>query len=166
MIYTKIKRTLVINKQIFNYYYNSNFSLEMTWEVENVDQKQKFTHKLTTNRNFQKPSLFFSSTVREWKGLWDIKDSKGYIYAAFKNKSDEGQTGSEANIRFGCASYLEMHLPKEAFLSFQMQPGSWGAGSIVMQELHTSALMLLIGLKRITWMNMSCKGAAKDHGSE
>jgi len=41
----------------------------------------------------------------ELTGLWDIKSSKGYIYAAFKNhRSDEGisgdETGSEANIGF------------------------------------------------------------------
>ncbi len=65
MIYNKIERVLVITKQIFNYY-NTNFSLEITSKVQNISQKYTFTHKLTTKRNFQTTSLFFSSTVTEW----------------------------------------------------------------------------------------------------
>ncbi len=65
MIYNKIERVLVITKQIFNYY-NTDFSLEITSKVQKVNQKYIFTHKLTTKRNFQTPSLFFSSTVTEW----------------------------------------------------------------------------------------------------
>ncbi len=57
-IYNKIERVLVITKQIFNYY-NTNFSLEITSKVQKVNQKYTFTHKLTTKRNFQMPSLFF-----------------------------------------------------------------------------------------------------------
>jgi len=34
--------------------------------VEKVGQKHTYTHKLTTNLNFQMPSLFFSSTVEDW----------------------------------------------------------------------------------------------------
>jgi len=30
----------------------------------------------------------------ESTGLWDIKGSKGYIYAALKNRSDEGISGN------------------------------------------------------------------------
>ncbi len=61
MIYNKIERVLVINKQIFNYY-NTNFMLEITSKVQKVNQKYTFTHKLTTKRNFQTSSLFFCST--------------------------------------------------------------------------------------------------------
>ncbi len=59
MIYNKIERVLVITKLIFNYYYNTNFSLEITSKVQKVNQKYTFTHKLTTKRNFRMPSLFF-----------------------------------------------------------------------------------------------------------
>ncbi len=53
----KTEQVLVITKLIFN----TNFSLEITSKVKN-----RFTHKLTTKRNFQTLSLFFSSTVTEW----------------------------------------------------------------------------------------------------
>ncbi len=52
-----MERVLVITKQIFNYY-NTNFSLEITSKVQKVNQKYKFTHKLTTKRNFQAPFIF------------------------------------------------------------------------------------------------------------
>jgi len=71
MIYNKQERALVITKQIFKFH-NTNVLLEMTSNMENVDQiyiwvnvntnlhiQITFTHKLTTNRNFQMPSLFF-----------------------------------------------------------------------------------------------------------
>ncbi len=38
----------------------------MTSKVENVYQKRTFTHKLTTDRNSQTPSLFFILTITEW----------------------------------------------------------------------------------------------------
>jgi len=41
--------------------------VEMTSEVEKIGQKITFTQKLMTNHNFQTASLFFSSTVTEWK---------------------------------------------------------------------------------------------------
>ncbi len=65
MIYNKIERVLVITKWIFNHY-NTDFSLEITSKVQKVSQKYTFTHKLTTKRNFQTRSLFFSSTGTEW----------------------------------------------------------------------------------------------------
>ncbi len=65
MIYNKIERVLVITKFIFNYY-NTDFSLEITSKVQKVSQKYTFKHKLTTKRNFQTASLFFSSTIKEW----------------------------------------------------------------------------------------------------
>jgi len=66
----------------------------MTSEVYTVGQKCTFTQKLSTKRNFQTPSLFFSSTVTEWKeGLCNIK--RKHIYAAFKNVSDEGLSGNK-----------------------------------------------------------------------
>ncbi len=80
MIYNKIERVLVITKRIFNYY-DTNFSLEITSTVQNVNQK--FTHKLTTKCNFQTPSLFFSSTITEWNAQ-DCGISKA------ANQSDEG----------------------------------------------------------------------------
>ncbi len=118
MIYNKIERVLVITKQIFNYY-NTNFSPEITSKVQKVNQKYTFTHKLTTKRNFQTTSLFFSSTVTEWNGIWDIKDSK------IDQMKVSHETGSEANFGFGHAlipSYLGMCPPKAAFFSFRMQP--------------------------------------------
>ncbi len=62
MIYNKMERVLVITKLMFDYY-NTNFSLEITSKVQKVHQKYAFTHKLTTKRNFQMPSLCFSSSV-------------------------------------------------------------------------------------------------------
>ncbi len=63
----------------------------------------------------------------ERTGLWDIKGSEGYIYAAFKidQMKVSHETGSEANFGFGHAlmpSYLGMPPPKAAFFSFGMQP--------------------------------------------
>ncbi len=83
MIYNKIERVLVITKRILNYY-NINFSLEITSKVQKVNQKHTFTHKLTTKRNFQTPSLFFSSSVTEWDAQDCLiskaaKDTKLYI---------------------------------------------------------------------------------------
>jgi len=75
--------------------------------MENVGQKLKFTHKLTTNCNFQMASLFFiylNCHRMESTGLWDIKGNKVNIYAAFKNQSELSQeTGSEASIGLVCA---------------------------------------------------------------
>ncbi len=65
MIYNKIERVLVITTRMFDYY-NTNFSLEIASHVQKVNQKYTFTHKLTTKRNFQTPSLCFSSSVTEW----------------------------------------------------------------------------------------------------
>jgi len=48
----------VITKQIFHYF-DSNFPLEITSELENIGQQLTFTYKLTTNRNFQTASFFF-----------------------------------------------------------------------------------------------------------
>ncbi len=69
MFYNKIERVLVITKQIFNYY-NTNFSLEITSKVQKVNQKYTFTHKLTTKRNFQTPSLFLAQP--SWNGTHRI----------------------------------------------------------------------------------------------
>ncbi len=63
MIYNKIERVLVITKWIFNHY-NIDFSLEITSKVQKVSQKYTFTHKLTTKRNFQTPSLFLAQPSR------------------------------------------------------------------------------------------------------
>ncbi len=65
MIYSKIERVLVITKLIFNNS-NTDLSLEITSKVQKVSQKYIFTHKLSTKRNFEMPSFFFSSTVKEW----------------------------------------------------------------------------------------------------
>ncbi len=88
MIYNKIERDLVITKQIFNYY-NNNLLLEVTSKVLKVGQKHTFTHKLPM------PSLFDFFNIHEMErtGLWDIKGSEGYIYAAFKSQPDEGISG-------------------------------------------------------------------------
>ncbi len=34
----------------------------------------------------------------ERRGLWDIKDSEGYIYTAFKGRSDEGIMRPEVKL--------------------------------------------------------------------
>jgi len=67
----------------------------MTSTVETVGQKHTFTHKLTSNHNFQMPSLFFKLNCHrmERTGLWDVKGSEGYIYVAYKNQSDEVISG-------------------------------------------------------------------------
>lgn len=63
----------------------------------------------------------------ECMGLWDIKSSERYIYAAFKTgqmKSSQ-ETGNEADIDFGRAlmpSYFGMRRPKSECFSFRTQP--------------------------------------------
>ncbi len=54
----------------------------------------------------------------ERTGLWDIKGSEGYIYAAFKNQSDEGISWFGRAVMPSC---LGMRPPKAAFFSFRMQ---------------------------------------------
>ncbi len=126
MIYNKIERVLVITKWIFNYY-NTNFS-----QVQNVNQKYTFTHKLTTKRNFQTPPLFFfSSTVMEWNaqdcGISKAAKDTSMLPSKIVQMKVSHETGSEANFGFGRAlmpSYLGMYPPKAAFFSFRMQPWS------------------------------------------
>ncbi len=128
MIYNKIERVLVITKLIFNHY-NTDFSLEITSKVQKVCQKYTFTHKLTTKRNFQTPSLFFSSTVKEWNaqdcGISKAAKDTSMLPSKINQKKVSHETGSEANFGFGRAlmpSYLGMLPPKAAFFSFRMQP--------------------------------------------
>ncbi len=128
MIYNKIEWVLVITKQIFNYY-NTNFLLEITSKVQKVNQKYTFTHKLTTKRNFQMPSLFFSSTVTEWNaqdcGISKAAKDTSMLPSKIDQMKASHETGSETNFGFGRAlmpSYLGMCSPKAAFFSFQMQP--------------------------------------------
>ncbi len=130
-IYNKIEQVL-LTKQIFNYY-NTNFLLEITSKVQKVNQKYIFTHKLTTIRNFQKPSLFFSSTVTEWNAqdCGISKAAKDTSMLPLKNDQMKvsHETGSEANFGFGPAlmpSYLVLLPPKAAVFSFRMQPTSGG----------------------------------------
>lgn len=60
------RNSLVLTKQKL-YYYNTDFSLEITSRVQKVrNLKYTFTQKLATKCNFQIPSLFFSSIVTEW----------------------------------------------------------------------------------------------------
>ncbi len=125
MIYNKIERVLVITKQIFNYY-NTNFSLEIT---SKVNQKYTFTHKLTTKRNFQTPSLFFSSTVTEWNaqdcGISKAAKDTSMLPSKIDQMKVSHETGSGANFGFGRALMpfcLGMCPPKAAFFSFRMQP--------------------------------------------
>ncbi len=128
MIYNKIEWVLVITKLIFNHY-NTDFSLEITSKVQKVSQKYTFTHKLTTKRNFQTPSLFFSSTVTEWNaedcGISKAAKDTSMLPSKIDQMKASHETGSEANFGFGHAlmpSYLEMCPPKAAFFSFRMQP--------------------------------------------
>ncbi|ROL51899.1 hypothetical protein DPX16_19418 [Anabarilius grahami] len=65
----------------------------MTSKVGKIGQKCIFAHKLTTNRNFQ-----LNCYEVECTGLWDIKGSEGFIYAAFKNPSDEEYSGKATKI--------------------------------------------------------------------
>ncbi len=80
----------MISKQILNYY-NTNLSLETTSKliknVQKCSQKYTFTHKLTTKLNFQTHLNFSSQPSWKRTGLWDIKESEGYIYGAFGNRS-------------------------------------------------------------------------------
>ena len=121
----------MITKWIFHYC-NINFSLEITSKVENFDQKQTFTHKLTTDRNFQTPSLFFGLTVTEWNaqdcGISKAAKDTSMLPSKIGQMKASQETGTETNTEFGRAlmpSYLGMHPPKAAFFSFQMQAGSW-----------------------------------------
>ncbi len=128
MIYNKIERVLVITKLIFNHY-NTDFSLEITSKVQKVSQKYTFTHKLTTKRNFQTPSLFFSSTFTEWNaedcGISKAAKDTSMLPSKIDQMKASHETGSEANFGFGHAlmpSCLEMRPPKAVFFSFRMQP--------------------------------------------
>ncbi len=118
----------MITKQIFNYY-NTNFSLEITSKVQKVNQKYTFTHKLTTKRNFQTPTLYLSSTVTEWNaqdcGISKAAKDTSTLPSKIDQMKVSHETGSEANFGFGRAlmpSCLEMLPPKAAFFSFRMQP--------------------------------------------
>ncbi len=115
----------MITKQIF-IYYNTNFLLEIT---SKVNQKYTFTHKLTTKRNFQTPSLFFSSTGTEWNaqdcGISKTVKDTSMLPSKIDQKKASHETGSEANFGFGRAlmpSYLGMLPTKAVFFSFWMQP--------------------------------------------
>ncbi len=103
MIYNKIEWVLVITKQICNYY-NTNFSLEIASKVQKVNQKYTFTHKLTTKRNFQMPSLFFSSTVTEWNaqdcGISKAVKDISMLPSKIDQMKVSHETGSEANFGF------------------------------------------------------------------
>ncbi len=130
MVYNKIEIVLVITKQIFNYY-NTNFSLEITSKVQKVNQKYTFTHKLTIKRNFQTPSLFFSSTVTEWNakdcGISKAAKDTSMLPSKIYQMKVSHETGSEANFGFGRAlmpSYLGMCPMKAVFFSFRKQPMS------------------------------------------
>ncbi len=121
MFYNKIEQVLVITKWIFNYY-NTDFSLEMTSKVQKVSQKYTFTHKLTTKRNFQTPSLFLCSTITAWNAQ-DCAISKAakdtsMLPSGFDQKKVPPETGSEAEFRFGrvlMPSCLGMLPPNAAF---------------------------------------------------
>jgi len=76
----------------------------MTSQVENIDEKCTFTHKLTTSRNFQTASLF-SSTVTDWKA----QDS-AITSATFKNRSDEGISG-DRNYKHCIRTFLDAFWP-------------------------------------------------------
>ncbi len=103
----------------------------MKSKVENVDQKHTFTHKLTTNRNFQMPFLFFNITVTEWNaqdcGISKAAKDTSMLPSKICQMKASQETGTEANIEFGRAlmpSYLGMRPPKAAFFSFRMQQSS------------------------------------------
>ncbi len=55
MIYNKIERVLVITKLIFNYY-NTDFSLEITSNVQKVSQK--YTFKQTDHQTQLSDAIF------------------------------------------------------------------------------------------------------------
>ncbi len=140
MMYNKIERVLVITKQIFSYY-NTNFSLEITSKVQKVNQKYTFTHKLTTKRNFQTPSLFFSSTITEWNaqdcGILKAAKDTSMLPSKIDQMKVSHETGSEANFGFGRAlmpwnvssegsifqfsdAAFNSSLPQHTFLKFQV----------------------------------------------
>ncbi len=104
MIYNKIERVLVITKWIFNHY-NTDFSLEITSKVQKVSQKYTFTHKLPTKRNFQTPSLFFSSTITEWNaedcGISKAAKDTSMLPSKIDQMKASHETWSEANFGFG-----------------------------------------------------------------
>ncbi len=137
MIYNKIKWVLVITKQIFNYY-NTNFSLEITSEVQKRNQKYTFTHKLTTKRNFQTPSLFFSSTGTEWNaqdcGISKAAKDTSMLPSKIDQMKVHHETGSEANFGFGRAlmpSCLGMLPPKAASCSLYSRADELNQGCLI-----------------------------------
>ncbi len=94
MIYNQIERALVITKWKLTYC-NSNFLLVMISKVEK-NWSKTYIYK-QTNHQLQRFHAIFTFWLNchgiECTGLWDIKGSKGYIYAAFKNWSYKGISG-------------------------------------------------------------------------
>jgi len=91
---SKIERALVRTKQIFNYY-SSNF-----FARNYIRSGQRWSKMYIYTQTDQKPQLsdaiflFLAQLSQmEHTGLWDIKGTKGHIYAAFKNRSDDGISG-------------------------------------------------------------------------
>jgi len=55
----------------------------------------KYIHSHTNGPAIFRRHLYVLAQLpqNESRGLWDITGSEGYIYAAFKNESDEGISG-------------------------------------------------------------------------
>ncbi len=85
--------------------------------MQKVSQKYIFAHKLTTKRNVEMPSLFFSSTVKEWSaqdcGISKAAKDTSMLPSKFDQKKVPPETGSEAE--FGLGRVLMSFLPWNVF---------------------------------------------------
>ncbi len=95
----------MITKRIFNYC-NTDFSLEISSEVQNV-HKRTFTYKLTTKCNFQMPTLFyFCSTIMELNaqdyGISNTVKDTSVLPSKINQMKVSQETGSEANMNVPC----------------------------------------------------------------
>ncbi len=144
----------MITKQIFSYY-NTNFLLEITSKVQKVHQKYTFTHKLTTKRNFQTPSLFFSSTVMEWNaqdcGISKAAKDTSRLPSKFDQMKVSHERGSEANFGFGRA-LMPSCLRRQHFSVFRCSPQVWIFGQGIQPHLlFTSYSMLFLDFVLAKW---------------
>ncbi len=148
----------MINKYIFNNY-NTDLLLEIASKVQKVSQKYIFTHKLTTKRNFEMPSLFFSSTVKEWSaqdcGISKAAKDTSMLPSKFDQKKVPPETGSEAEFGLGRVLMSSCHgmcSPKELWDAADVYPfKEIGAAPACLRVLSKTCLKETLGLTYWSW---------------
>jgi len=101
MIYRKIEQALVITKQIV-YYFNSNLSLEVSSEMENVGQKQTLVWVLRDH------SACWIHIDCRWEMTLTLQFSLANE-RVHKNKSDESEQRNQGGILAVSCLSIQMH---------------------------------------------------------